>query len=53
MNNFDQLRFEADYRYGLVHIRNNAESIAFYAGEQQEAKEVTRRLATVVETSIC
>ena len=47
--NFDQLRYEADYRYGLVHIRNNAESIAFYSGEQQEAAEVTRRLATVVE----
>ena len=30
-------------------MRDNAESIAFYAGEQQEAKEVTRRLATVVE----
>ncbi|MDC3009963.1 ABC transporter ATP-binding protein/permease [Synechococcus sp. AH-736-G20] len=48
LNNF-QLRFEADYRYGLVRVRDNAESIAFYAGEQQEAKEVTRRLATVVE----
>ena len=48
LNNF-QLRFEADYRYGLVRVRDNAESIAFYAGEQQEAKEVTRRLAAVVE----
>lgn len=30
--NFDQLRKEADFRYGLVHIRDNAESIAFYRG---------------------
>ena len=34
--NFDQLRYEADFRYGLVHIRNNAESIAFYSGEEPE-----------------
>ncbi len=46
--NFDQLRYEADFRYGLVHIRNNAESIAFYSGEKQESKEVNRRLGKVV-----
>ena len=45
---FDQLRYEADFRYGLVHIRNNAESIAFYAGEEPEASETRRRLASVV-----
>jgi len=28
--NFQQLRREADLRYGLVHVRDNAESIAFY-----------------------
>ena len=46
--NFDQLRYEADFRYGLVHIRNNAESIAFYAGEEPEATETERRLSFVV-----
>ena len=46
--NFDQLRYEADFRYGLVHIRNNAESIAFYAGEEPEATETERRLGFVV-----
>ncbi len=46
--NYDQLRYEADFRYGLVHIRNNAESIAFYSGEEQESKEANRRLGEVV-----
>ena len=46
--NYDQLRYEADFRYGLVHIRNNAESIAFYSGEQPEQQETVRRLGSVV-----
>ena len=46
--NFDQLRYEADFRYGLVHIRNNAESMAFYAGEEPETSETRRRLSSVV-----
>ena len=42
--NYQQLKLEADFRYGLVHIRDNAESIAFYRGEDQERKEGERRL---------
>jgi putative ATP-binding cassette transporter len=34
--NFDQLKKEANFRFGLVRIRENSESIAFYQGEQQE-----------------
>lgn len=41
--NFQQLKKEADFRYGMVHIRDNAESIAFYRGENQESGEVKRR----------
>jgi putative ATP-binding cassette transporter len=41
--NFNQLRREADFRYGLVHVRDNAESIAFYQGEQQESGQLRRR----------
>lgn len=33
---FAQLRKEADFRFNLVQIRDNAESIAFYRGEEQE-----------------
>ena len=47
--NYQQLKLEADFRYGLVHIRDNAESIAFYRGEQQEQKEGTRRLSGVIQ----
>ncbi|MBM5788760.1 MAG: ABC transporter ATP-binding protein/permease [Cyanobacteria bacterium M_DeepCast_200m_mx_001] len=46
--NYDQLRLEADFRYGLVHIRDNAESIAFYRGEQQEGREAERRLGGAI-----
>jgi putative ATP-binding cassette transporter len=45
---FNQLRREADFRYGLVHIRDNAESIAFYRGEQQEIGQLQRRFAQVI-----
>ncbi len=34
--NFSQLQKEANFRFGLVRIRENAESIAFYRGENQE-----------------
>ena len=33
--NFNQLRREADFRFGLVRVRKNAESIAFYRGKAQ------------------
>ncbi len=33
---YNQLKFEANFRFGLIHTRNHAETIAFYKGEQQE-----------------
>ena len=47
--NFLQLRKEADLRYGLVHVRDNAESIAFYRGENQEKEQVKNRLLAAME----
>ncbi|MEG4962544.1 MULTISPECIES: ABC transporter ATP-binding protein/permease [unclassified Microcoleus] len=46
--NFNQLSKEADFRYGLVHIRDNAESIAFYRGEAQESAQVKHRFLEAV-----
>jgi vitamin B12/bleomycin/antimicrobial peptide transport system ATP-binding/permease protein len=49
--NFDQLRLEGDFRYGMVHVRNNAESIAFYRGEGLERKQVEGRLGRAIQNS--
>ncbi|MFQ3585525.1 MAG: ABC transporter ATP-binding protein/permease [Cyanobacteriota bacterium] len=46
--NFDQLRYEADFRYSLVHVRDNAESIAFYQGEGQELRQILERFAAAL-----
>lgn len=45
--NFFQLRREADLRFSLVRVRENAESIAFYRGEQQESAFVVDRFKEV------
>ena len=43
--NFLQLRREADFRFSLVRVRENAESIALYRGEGQEQQQVRKRFA--------
>jgi vitamin B12/bleomycin/antimicrobial peptide transport system ATP-binding/permease protein len=47
--NFGQLKKEADLRYGLVHVRNNAEAIAFYQGEEKEKTGVKRLLGEAMK----
>jgi len=42
--NFNQFKYNGDFRYGLVHVRNNTESIAFYKGEKLEIQQLKRRL---------
>lgn len=46
--NYQQLVKEADLRYGLIRMRENAESIAFFKGETREEAEITRRLKAAV-----
>ena len=45
--NFNQQRYEADFRFGLVRVRENAESIAAYAGEADEKRALTARFFNV------
>ncbi|HEY1721406.1 MAG TPA: ABC transporter ATP-binding protein/permease [Magnetospirillaceae bacterium] len=46
--NFQQQQFEANYRYALVRLRENAEGVALYGGEAQEARGFELRFADVV-----
>ncbi|PWC74217.1 ABC transporter ATP-binding protein/permease [Azospirillum sp. TSH64] len=45
---FDQQRYEADFRFSLVRLRENAESVALQQGEVQEARGFGDRFARVV-----
>jgi vitamin B12/bleomycin/antimicrobial peptide transport system ATP-binding/permease protein len=45
--NFQQLRREADFRFALIRVRENAEAIAFYQGEARELSHVTARFAAL------
>ena len=45
---FDQQRYEADFRFSLVRLRENAENVAFYGGEARELEGFHDRFARVV-----
>ncbi|KAK6934779.1 ABC transporter-like, ATP-binding domain [Dillenia turbinata] len=47
--NFLQEKKEADFRYGLVRVRENAESIAFYGGEENEIELLLQRFRSAFE----
>lgn len=47
--NYEQLRLQADFRYSLVHVRDNAEAIAFYQGERREQDGVEGRLRAALQ----
>ena len=49
--NGEQLRLEADFRYGLVRLRDNAESIAFYRGEAREGEQARHRLRRAIRNA--
>jgi len=47
--NFDRLRFEADFRYGLVRFRDNVEAVALSRGEALERQGALIRFRNVME----
>lgn len=47
--NGEKLQSEANFRYGLVRIRDNAESIAFSRGENQELSIVKQRFTKLMQ----
>ncbi len=46
--NYNQEKYKADFRYSLVRLRENTESVAFYKGESQEKEEFYQRFQKVV-----
>jgi putative ATP-binding cassette transporter len=46
--NFDQQRYEADFRFSLVRLRENSEAVAIYGGEEREKATFARRFGAVV-----
>ena len=45
---YNQQRFEADYRFSLVRLRENSEGVALYHGENEELKHFSERFANVI-----
>lgn len=46
---FQQQRFEADFRFNLVRVRENAEQIALLQGESAERQRLSERFGRVVD----
>jgi putative ATP-binding cassette transporter len=46
--NFQQQRYEADFRFNLVRVRENSEQIALLEGERAERKQLLGRFGSVV-----
>ncbi|MEH2366691.1 ABC transporter ATP-binding protein/permease [Nostoc sp.] len=47
--NQDELVLKAEYNYALSHVRNHAESIAFFQGEKQESNIIQRRFNNLIK----
>lgn len=45
--NFQQERFEADFRFSLVRLRENAEGVALYHGEGSEQSHLRHRFSNI------
>jgi putative ATP-binding cassette transporter len=45
--NVDQQRFEADFRFGLIRLRENAEPVALYQGEEHARHQLSGQFARI------
>ena len=50
--NFRQQRYEADFRFSLIRVRENSESIALYKGEEEENKYLRQSFSDLVANYI-
>ncbi|MDJ0729890.1 MAG: ATP-binding cassette domain-containing protein [Crocosphaera sp.] len=50
--NQEELELKANYSYAITHVRNHAESIAFFQGEAQESLSIKRRFQKLLESSL-
>jgi putative ATP-binding cassette transporter len=46
--NYQLQQYEADFRYSLVRLRENAEGVALYGGEADEANGLGARFASII-----
>ena len=47
--NFVQQRYEADFRFAMIRLRESSESVAFYRGEAQEGKVFKERFTLLLD----
>jgi vitamin B12/bleomycin/antimicrobial peptide transport system ATP-binding/permease protein len=47
--NFNQQKYEADFRFNLVRFRENSEGVALYHGEEDELRGFRARFGSVVD----
>lgn len=47
--NFDQQKYEADFRFNMMRVRENSESIAFYRGESAELEGFDLKFSNVIK----
>ena len=47
--NFDQQKYEADFRFSMMRVRENSESIAFYRGESAEMENFLQKFSAVIK----
>lgn len=47
--NYENERLNGDYRYSLIRVRDHAESVAFYHGEQSEHLRLSQQFALIIK----